>query len=88
MIVSFQALLYHKATDVNIEGRNKYTPLHNAAHLEHRNALEICQKLVRMASTMEEFVASFDLSIYTDLQKMFLLRNSFLPEPGSIACKM
>ena len=42
-----QALLHHKATNVNIEGRNKYTPLHNAAQLENRNALEICQKLVR-----------------------------------------
>lgn len=41
-----QALLNHKTTNVNIEGRNKYTPLHSAAHLEHRSALEICQKLV------------------------------------------
>lgn len=44
-----KALLNHKTTNVNIEGRGKYTPLHNAAHLEHRNALEICQKLVRKA---------------------------------------
>lgn len=41
-----EALLNHKTTNVNIEGRGKYTPLHNAAHLEHRNALEICQKLL------------------------------------------
>jgi len=41
-----EALLHHKTTNVNVEGRNKYTPLHNAAHLEHRNALEICQKLL------------------------------------------
>ncbi|XP_032228539.1 transient receptor potential cation channel subfamily A member 1 isoform X2 [Nematostella vectensis] len=41
-----EALLNHKATNVNIEGRNKYTPLHIAAYLEHRNALEICQKLL------------------------------------------
>ena len=45
-IFSPQALLNHKTTNVNIEGRNKYTPLHSAAHLEHRSALEICQKLV------------------------------------------
>ncbi|XP_067037370.1 transient receptor potential cation channel subfamily A member 1-like isoform X2 [Acropora muricata] len=41
-----EALLNHTATNVNIEGRNRYTPLHNAAHLEHRNAVEICQKLL------------------------------------------
>ncbi|CAH3142085.1 unnamed protein product [Porites lobata] len=41
-----EALLHHKVTNVNIEGRNKYTPLHNAAYLENRNALEICQKLL------------------------------------------
>ncbi|XP_078360427.1 transient receptor potential cation channel subfamily A member 1-like isoform X2 [Oculina patagonica] len=41
-----EALLNHKTTNVNIEGRNKYTPLHSAAHLEHRNALEICLKLL------------------------------------------
>lgn len=45
-IFSPQAILNHKTTNVNIEGRNKYTPLHSAAHLEHRSALEICQKLV------------------------------------------
>ena len=45
-LFSLQALLNHKTTNVNIEGRNKYTPLHSAAHLEHRCALEICQKLV------------------------------------------
>lgn len=41
-----EALLNHKVTNVNIEGRNKYTPLHNAAHLQHRNALEICKKML------------------------------------------
>ena len=50
----FQALLHHKTTNVNVEGRNKYTPLHNAAHLEHRNALEICQKLVRTSVMNDE----------------------------------
>ncbi|XP_031550786.1 transient receptor potential cation channel subfamily A member 1-like, partial [Actinia tenebrosa] len=41
-----EVLLNHKQTDVNVEGRNKYTPLHTAAYLEHRNALDICQRLL------------------------------------------
>ncbi|KAK3728572.1 hypothetical protein QZH41_011655 [Actinostola sp. cb2023] len=41
-----EVLLNHQSTDVNIEGRSRYTPLHTASHLEHRNALEICQKLL------------------------------------------
>ena len=48
-----QVLLHHKVTNVNIEGRNKYTPLHNAAYLENRNALEICQKLVRITQRVK-----------------------------------
>lgn len=47
-----QLLLNHRNTNVNIEGRNKYTPLHLAAHLEHKNAFGICQKLVKPAENL------------------------------------
>ena len=43
----FKVLLDHNLTSVNIEGRNKYTALHIAAYMENRNALKVCQKLVR-----------------------------------------